>query len=41
MWAVLLNMTDGQVDRAMVLEKTLTAEWYYRWVAYNDEMSKK
>ena len=41
MWAALLVMTNGEVDRAMVLEETLTEEWYYRWVAYTNEVSKK
>jgi len=34
-------MTGGEVDRAMALEQTLTAEWYYHWQSWVAEIKKQ
>jgi len=37
---VLLDMTNGEVDRAMRLEKDLTEEWFQQWAAYTEEKAR-
>ena len=41
MWAILLAMTNGEVDRAMKLEETLTEEWFQYWQAWLEATKDK